>query len=65
MSKDKSFAAKIAKAAGAMSSHCPECGEVISPLFVVESYIDDKKGSTKFNEKFVGICNCNKDQVMS
>ncbi len=65
MGKDKSFAAKIAKASGAMAAHCPVCGEIKTPLFVVESIKNEEKGSTKFKESFIPVCKCNQNEVMS
>ena len=64
MSKDKSFAAKIAKAAGAASTHCPECGEAKNQLFVVENIKNENKGTYKFKESFVAVCKCNQSEVM-
>ena len=65
MSKDKSFAAKLAKSSGAFTANCPECGEVRNPLFVVENVKDENKGTVKFKENFVGVCKCNQNQVMN
>ncbi|MBN1479262.1 hypothetical protein JXA70_03210 [candidate division KSB1 bacterium] len=65
MAKDKSFAAKIAKAAGAASRHCPKCGEIINSLRVVECIKNKEKNSYKFKENFVPICKCNQSQIMA
>ncbi len=65
MAKDKSFAAKIAKASGATSMHCPECGEVKSPLFVVTVEKNEAKGSKKFRESFLAMCKCNQNELMN
>jgi hypothetical protein len=64
MAKDKSFAAKLAKSSGTLSTHCSDCGEVRSPLFVVANVKDETKGTVKFKENFVGICKCNQNEVM-
>ena len=65
MAKDKSFAAKIAKASKANATHCPVCGEVRVPLLVVESVKNEAKGTYKFNKNFVRVCQCNQNEVMS
>ena len=65
MAKDKSFAAKIAKAAGTMANHCPVCGEIKSPLFVVDSIKNEEKGSYKYKEALIPVCKCNRNEVMS
>jgi len=64
MAKDKSFAAKIAKASGLTAAHCPECGEVRRPLFVIDSVKNEAKGSHKFKETFIPICKCNETEIM-
>ena len=63
MSKDKSFAAKLAKAAGDSGTHCPECGELLHTARVVENTKDETKGSYKFKESYVSVCKCNQSQV--
>ena len=65
MSKDKSFAAKLSKAAGASSTHCATCGEILNVLHVVETVKNDKKESYKFKENYVSICKCNQNDVMA
>ena len=65
MGKDKSFAAKLAKASGGTAAHCSECGEIKNPLFVVENVKDETKGSIRFKENFVGLCKCNQDKFMN
>ncbi len=64
MGKDKTFAAKIAKASGARSSHCPNCGDLLTQLHVVENVKNDQKNSYKFKENFVAICSCNKKDYL-
>ena len=63
MAKDKSFGAKLAKAAGASSLHCPECGELYTALHVIDSVKNEEKNSYKFKEKFVGLCKCNQNEL--
>ncbi len=64
MSKDKSFAAKVAKAAaGKGGNHCPKCGEVLNPVQLVVSEKSDIKNSWKFNQRFVSVCKCNEAEV--
>lgn len=65
MAKDKSFAAKLAKAGGAASLHCPKCGEIINSLHVVECVKNEEKNSIKFKENIVALCKCNHSQVMA
>jgi hypothetical protein len=65
MSKDKSFAAKLSKAAGAASAHCPTCGELLSTLHVVDTVKNEEKQSYKFKETYVPVCKCNQNEVMS
>lgn len=65
MAKDKSFAAKIAKAAGLTAAHCPECGEIRSSLFVVDCVKSQEKASHKFKENFIAVCKCNENEIMS
>ncbi len=65
MGKDKTFAAKLAKAAGGNKSQCPVCGDTYSTLHVVEAVKNDKKDSHKFKESFVGVCKCNQSTVIA
>jgi len=65
MAKDKSFGAKLAKAAGASSRHCPECGELYTTVHVVQSVENKTKNGYRFKEKFVSVCKCNQNEVMS
>ena len=63
MAKDKSFAAKLSKAAGASAAHCPTCGEIYNVLQVVESVKNTDKESYKFKESLVSVCKCNQNEV--
>lgn len=63
MGKDKTFAAKLAKAAGGNKTHCPECGETFTALHVIETVKNEEKDSYKFKEGFVGICKCNQNTI--
>lgn len=64
MAKDKSFAAKIAKASGASSLHCPTCGEIKNSLLVVEAFANKNNNGHKFKESYVPVCKCNQNEVM-
>ncbi len=65
MAKDRSFAAKVAKALsdGGGGSHCPECGEHLSPVKLVVSEKSEEKNSWKFNQRIVHVCKCNQAEV--
>ncbi len=64
MPKDRSFAAKVAKAlSGPKGSHCPECGEVYSTVKMVVSEKSAAKGTWKFNTRMVRLCKCNHAEV--
>ncbi|NOY60569.1 MAG: hypothetical protein GXO75_16795 [Calditrichaeota bacterium] len=65
MSKDRSFASKLAKAAHLSSRHCPECGELYRTLKVVRTVKDETKNSWRFKENFVSICKCNEAEYLS
>lgn len=65
MAKDKSFAAKLAKAGGASSAHCATCGEVLNMVQVVKLVKNEDKGSYKFKEDFVPFCKCNQNELTS
>ncbi|MFQ5605681.1 MAG: hypothetical protein ACE5HS_20620 [bacterium] len=64
MSKDRSFAAKVAKATSeGKGHHCPECGELLTAVKVVISEKSETKNSWKFNQKLVRVCKCNEAEV--
>ena len=64
MSKDRSFAAKVAKATGGKSgNHCPQCGEAYSTVQLVVSEKSVAKQSWKFNDRLVRVCKCNEAEV--
>ena len=65
MAKDKSFAAKLAKAGGASSAHCATCGELINMVHVVKTVKNEDKGSHKFKEESVRFCKCNQNELTS
>jgi uncharacterized OB-fold protein len=65
MGKDRSFAAKVAKAGHLSEQHCPECGELYHPLKVIQSIKNEAKNSHKFKESFVSLCKCNENDYMS
>ena len=64
MGKDRSFVAKLSKAAHLSDRHCPECGEVYHTIKVIKSTKDGKQGSWRFRESFVAVCKCNEKEVM-
>jgi uncharacterized C2H2 Zn-finger protein len=64
MAKDRSFAAKVAKAAGGKSGNrCPQCGEIFSTVQLVVSEKSAVSKSWKFNDRFVRVCKCNEAEV--
>ncbi|MFQ5864906.1 MAG: hypothetical protein ACE5IW_06730 [bacterium] len=64
MSKDRSFAAKVAKALSHDSgNHCPVCGETLNTIQLVVSEKSEKKNSWKFNQRFMRVCKCNEEEV--
>ena len=65
MAKDKSFAAKLAKAAGTSAARCATCGELINTVHVVETVKNEAKGSYKFKEDFKPFCKCNQNDLAS
>ncbi len=62
MSKDRSFAAKIAKGSHKKANQCPVCGETYNLLKVVASE-PAAKGSIRFKENMVGVCKCNEKEI--
>jgi hypothetical protein len=62
MAKDKSFAAKMAKAT-MVAKTCPKCGEVGNMSLVVSSEKKESKDSWIFKEKMVRVCKCNEKEV--
>ncbi len=65
MGKDRSFAAKVAKGAVEKpGKHCPKCGQLMDPVFLVASE-KSSQGSWKFRENMVDVCKCNENEVFS
>ncbi len=62
MAKDRSFAAKVAKARRQAARTCPVCGGPISDVRVVKSVWSQKSGSWKFQQRMVAICKCNEEE---
>lgn len=64
MAKDRSFAAKVAKATTVKSgNHCPQCGVAYSTVQLVVSEESAVKQSWKFNSRLVRVCKCNEAEV--
>ncbi|MBN1779637.1 hypothetical protein JW948_00795 [bacterium] len=63
MGKGKSFADKLAKASQDYSRHCKECGESIQPVLFVSSEKSGKGDAWRFNQRFVGVCKCNENDL--
>lgn len=64
MAKVQSFADKMAKGGQDFTTHCPKCGETISSVKLVTSELSDKTGAWRFNQKFVGVCKCNENEIL-
>ncbi len=64
MPKDRSFAAKVAKALSHDGgNHCPECGETLSTVQLVVSEKQEGTNFWRFNQRFVRVCKCNEKEV--
>lgn len=63
MGKVKSFADKVAKSSMDFRSHCSECGEALQSVKLVTSEKSEKTGDWKFNQRFVGMCKCNENEL--
>ncbi len=64
MAKVQSFADKMNKATADHTTHCAKCGESIQAVKVVKTEKSEKTGACKFRESFVGMCKCNKDNLV-
>lgn len=64
MAKEKSFAAKVAKAAAERkTTNCPTCGEPYTNVQLITSVKSETKNSWKFLQNFVAVCSCNQKEV--
>ncbi|MDZ7315646.1 MAG: hypothetical protein ONA69_07270 [candidate division KSB1 bacterium] len=63
MGKDKSFSAKLAKAAGTNIPHCKVCGEAFRFTKIIETKKDPDSGHFGFRETIVSVCKCNAQEV--
>lgn len=63
MAKDRSFAAKVAKASGKSVEQCPVCNGPVNHVLFVKSVFSDRTHSWKFNEGHVKVCKCNQQEV--
>jgi hypothetical protein len=62
--KPKSFADKVESATQESGRVCPKCGELYQFVQQVQSVKSEETDSWKFNQKMVGVCNCNRSAVM-
>jgi hypothetical protein len=62
MAKRQSFADKVAHAQARGQRSCPQCG---SPIQVVKLVTSERssKGSYRFIQKMVNVCQCNDKEV--
>ena len=63
MAKDRSFAAKVAKASGKVADQCPICNSPISHILNVKSIFSDQTKAWKFKEGHMKVCKCNQQEV--
>ena len=63
MAKAKSFADKVSKSTQDFTTHCSQCGESISMVKLINSEKSEKTGAWRFNQKFVGVCKCNENNL--
>ena len=64
MSKSvKTFADKLAKNAKDFKSHCPVCGEAREYIKHITPLTDAKSG-VRFKSRVIGICKCNRSQIV-
>ena len=65
MGKAKSFADKVNKGTHDYTTHCPECGESYTTIKLITSEKSDKTQAWRFNQRFVGLCKCNENEIVS
>jgi len=63
MGKSKSFADKMNKKDS--STHCSECGESITAVKLISSERSKKINAWRFNQRFVRVCKCNENEIIS
>jgi len=64
MAKGKTFADKVAKAGQDFHKHCAKCGEAITMIKLITSKQSEKTNAWRFNQKFIGICKCNENEIV-
>ena len=64
MAKAQTFVDKVAKSGQDFTKHCQKCGESISTIQLITSEKSNKTGSWRFNQKFVGVCKCNENEIV-
>ncbi len=60
----KTFADKLAKNAKDFKIHCPNCGEPFEYVKHIMPITDAKGNTLRFKEKVVGLCKCNRSQIV-
>ncbi|MEE4312545.1 MAG: hypothetical protein V2J62_11850 [candidate division KSB1 bacterium] len=60
--KDRTFAAKMAQGQEKVGKHCPECGELLNFIHLVDA-VKSGSGNWKFKENMVGVCKCNEKEI--
>ena len=64
MAKDRSFAAKVAKAERPVNK-CPACGQERVNMMLIKSVFKADKKSWKFQERTLAICKCNEKEIQA
>ncbi len=59
----KGFADKTAKAGKNTKTVCPVCGENIDYIKHITTVTSADNKSMRFQEKMIGVCKCNRDQI--
>ena len=65
MARTTSFADKLSKSATDHTRHCPVCDQSIMTIKLVTSEYSEETGAWRFRQKYVGLCKCNENEVIS
>ena len=62
MAKKQDFMSKTMKKS-AFENICPKCETPISYMQVVKTEKSKKTDSWRFNQRFMGVCKCNENEI--
>jgi hypothetical protein len=62
MAKKQDFLSKTMKK-GQVGNKCPKCESTISYIRFVKTEKSKKTNSWRFNQKNVGVCKCNENEI--